>query len=73
MLSDPIWAKRKCEGLDCAAKLIALPMSMIGYGAIGVIVGAGMGYVVGSTQTDYRQLQRTPPMPELRLGVSLDF
>jgi membrane protein DedA with SNARE-associated domain len=29
---------------------------MIGYGGIGAIVGAGIGFVVGSTAGEYRQL-----------------
>jgi hypothetical protein len=66
-----IWANRKCEGMACLAKPLGFPMYMIGYGGIGAIVGASLGFVVGSTPSDYRQLRATPPMPHFRVGVSL--
>jgi hypothetical protein len=69
-----IWASRKCDGFGCTAKLATFPMTLMACSAFGLIVGAGMGYVVGSTQQgDYRQLPRTPSMSQFRIGVALAF
>jgi hypothetical protein len=66
-----IWANKKCEGMACLAKPLGFPMYMIGYGGIGAMVGASLGFVVGSTPSAFRQLRATPPMPHVRVGVSL--
>ena len=63
-----VWKNIKCVELDCAAKALAGPVLMFGYGVMGAVVGAGIGYVVGSAGADHEQLDR---LPTLRIGVRL--
>lgn len=61
-----VWSSKKCVELDCAAKALSGPILMFGFGIMGVVVGAGIGYVIGSAGADHEQLHR---LPTLRIGV----
>jgi hypothetical protein len=69
-----IYATKDCEGLQCGAKTMALPLVIFAYTAAGGLAGAGVGFVVHSLKPAYHDDARfRSHATQLGIGLAVSF
>lgn len=69
-----IAARRDCEGLQCAAKAVALPLFIFAYTTAGGLAGAGVGLVVHLLKPAEHEEARFNSHPtQLGIGLAVSF
>jgi hypothetical protein len=69
-----IAARRDCDGLQCAAKAISLPLFVFAYTTAGGLAGAGVGFVVHSLKPgDHEEARFTSLPTQLGIGLAVSF